>query len=76
MQLQKAERQEINARSGRFNHRIGSTIYRVSIYWGAPASESLEDKILRMMKMDLQNPEKRGIMTPLQTVRLPERSSL
>jgi hypothetical protein len=76
MQLQKAERQEINARSGRFEQRIGSTTYRVSIYWGTPNPEKAEDKILRLIKNDLTTSPKCATISTLQTVRLPERSSL
>jgi hypothetical protein len=59
-----------------FNKRIGSMTYRVSIHWGAPNSEKLEDKILRLIKNDLTNAANYAIINSPQMVRLPERSSL
>jgi hypothetical protein len=76
MQLQKAEREQINARSGRFSERIDSTLYRVSVYFPAEETETLEAKIVRMVKNDLTFPAKHAKLKSLQTVRLPERDSL
>ena len=76
MQLKKAEREEINARSSRFSERIGSTVYRVSVYFPEEETETLETKILRLVKNDLIFEPKRGIIGTLQTGRLPDGGSL
>jgi hypothetical protein len=76
MQLQKAERENINARSSRFSEKIGSTVYRVSVYFPEEETETLETKILRLIKNDLISEPKRGIMDTLQTGRLPDGGSL
>jgi hypothetical protein len=76
MQLEKAEREQINARSSRFSERIGSTVYRVSVYFPTEETEMLEAKILRLVKNDLNFETKRGIMDSLQTGRLPVGGSL
>jgi hypothetical protein len=55
--------------------RIGSTTYEVRSYFNPEAEESIEEKILRILKNDLTSGKNRGIMRMSQTVRLPERSS-
>jgi hypothetical protein len=75
MRLQKAEREKSDARAGRFSERIGSTLYRVSVYFPAGEAETLEEKILRLAKKDLQNRAGRGTMGSLQTGRPPDGGS-
>ena len=55
MQLKKAERE-----------KIGSTVYRVSVYFPEEETETLEEKILRLVKNDLIFSEKHG------TIRVPQ----
>jgi hypothetical protein len=76
MQLEKTEREQINARSGRFSERIGSTVYRVSVFFPTEETESLETKILRLIKNDLNYVSGRGKMDTLQTGWLPDGGSL
>ena len=76
MQLKKAERENYNAQSSRFSQRIGSTLYEVNVYFNEAATESLEDKIFRLISNEtLKNGGKYGSMEMLQTERLPERGS-
>ena len=56
--------------------RIGSTTFKVGIYFDEGAKERLEDKIQRMLRNDLQCPPKCATMKPLQAGWLPERGSL
>jgi hypothetical protein len=63
MQLEKAEREKNNAQSSRFTQRIGSTIFTVNIISKEGSPETLDDKMLRLMKSDLEfgeNRENRG----------------
>jgi hypothetical protein len=60
MQLQKAGREQINARSGRFCHRIGSTVFTVNIISKEGSKETLEDKVLRLIKRDLESGSNRA----------------
>jgi hypothetical protein len=55
--------------------RIGSTTYEVNSYFNPAAKETLEQKILRILKNDLTSGLNRGIINMSQTVGLPERSS-
>ena len=38
------------------NRRIGSTIYRVRVYGSETATETMEDKILRLIQSEAANP--------------------
>jgi hypothetical protein len=76
MQTQNAKREEINARSGRFTQRIGSTVYSVNICFNEGSKETLEDKMFRMMKSDLTSDRFYGNMMLPQADRLPERGSV
>lgn len=59
-----------------FIKRIGSTNYEVRVYFNQDAKETIDDKILRLMKTDLNlEPVNATIMMP-QTSRLPERGFL
>jgi hypothetical protein len=56
--------------------RIGSTIYEVNAYFNPEAKETVEEKLLRIIKNDLQFVSNRAIMKLSQTARLPERGSV
>ena len=86
MQTVENQRKKINARSGRFYQRIGSTLYSVNVHFKEESRETLEEKILRLIKRDLEfgpnrefskndlrNPEKSAIMNLPQADWLPER---
>jgi hypothetical protein len=53
MQTKKTEREETIARSGRFNKRIGSTIYEVEVSFNPEAREGITEKVGRMITNDL-----------------------
>ena len=55
--------------------RIGSTLYRVRAHFSENNKEALDDKILRLLKNDLNLTSNNAIMKSLQTGRLSERSS-
>jgi hypothetical protein len=55
MQTVKIEREQNNARSGRFSKRIGSTVYEVEVHFNQDAKETMNDKILRLVKDEAQN---------------------
>ena len=55
--------------------RIGSTVYYVKVYVKNCAAETVEDKILRLVKNDLNLAPSLAKMDTPQTGRLPERSS-
>ena len=88
MQTSITEREKSNARSGRFTQRIGSTVFDVHVRFDAAKAEPLEDKILRLIKRDLDSgtnrksegnglnyPENNAIMELPQADGLPERGS-
>ena len=56
--------------------RIGSTLYRVRAHFSETSKETLDDKILRLLKNDLNNADNHVKIELLQTGRLPEGSSL
>ena len=58
------------------HRRIGSTLYRVGIEFSPNARESLDEKILRLLKNDLRPLGGNVTMEPLQAGWLPERGSL
>ena len=64
------------ADTSRFTKRIGSTVYNVGVYFKQDAKETMEDKILRLIRNDSNYSQNNGIMESLQTERLPERSSV
>ena len=55
--------------------RIGSTIYEVNAYFNPEAKETVEEKLLRIIRNELTSGINRGIMNLSQTARLPERGS-
>ena len=65
-----------NANTSRFTKRIGSTVYEVGVYFNQDAKETMNEKILRLIKNDLNYPQKNDIIGMPQTGRLPERSSV
>ena len=64
------------ADTSRFTKRIGSTVYNVGIYFKQDATETMEDKILRLIKNEWNCSQKNGTIGLLQTERLLERSSV
>jgi hypothetical protein len=56
--------------------RIGSTVYVKKVYLKNDAGESMQDKIIRMVKHELNCSQKNDIIEVLRTERLPERSSV
>jgi len=61
---------------GVLHKKIGSTFYKVNIYYNNTNQESLENKILRLIKNDLNFSQKNATIESLQAGFLPERSSL
>jgi len=59
-----------------FQRRIGSTIYRVRLNFNPEAKETLDEKIVRLLKNDLQAAPENVKMEPLQAGWLSERGSL
>ena len=59
-----------------FRRRIGSTTFKVGIHFNEEARETINDKVLRMLKNDLQSLPNCATMKPLQAGWLPERGSL
>jgi len=59
----------------RMTKRIGSTIYEVHGYFNSTATETVEEKLLRIIKNDLTNRSNRATIKVPQTERLSERSS-
>ena len=55
--------------------RIGSTIYEVNAYFNPEAKETVEEKLLRIIRNDLTLRQNRAILNMSQTVLLPERGS-
>ena len=55
--------------------RIGSTTYRARVFWSPDAKETLDDKVLRLLKNELQSSPENATMKPLQAGWLSERSS-
>jgi hypothetical protein len=58
------------------HRQIGSTAYRVRLHFNTDAKETLDDKVLRLLKNDLCQSSSHVTMGLSQTSRLPERSSL
>jgi len=58
-----------------FRRRIGSTTFKVGIHFNEEARETINDKVLRMLKNDLQCPPGNATIKPLQAGWLLERGS-
>jgi len=81
MQTLKSSREEVNAQSSRFTKRIGSTMYTINVYLSSTSRETMQDKVLRLVRNECENPSREnsflknpqicGSIEPLQTVRLP-----
>ena len=56
--------------------RIGSTTYRVRLHFNPESRETLDDKVLRLLKNDLNLSPSHAKIDLSQTSRLPEGSSL
>ena len=54
--------------------RIGSTLYKVGIHFNPNAKEALNEKVLRLLKNDLQTAPEHAKMESLQADWLSERS--
>jgi hypothetical protein len=54
--------------------RIGSTTYQTRIFFNPEAKETLDDKVLRLLKNDLNRGAGHGMIGIPQTGRLSERS--
>ena len=61
---------------GVLHKKIGSTFYKVNIYFENTNHETLEEKVLRLIKNDLNFTQKNATMEKLQAGWLPERGSL
>ena len=59
----------------RFSKRIGSTVYKVRIYFSQDTNETINDKILRLAKNDLNFVPECDTINMLQTEQLSGRSS-
>jgi hypothetical protein len=55
--------------------KIGSTVYKVGIYFNPNAREALNDKVQRILKNELNFTPENVTMASLQASWLPERSS-
>ena len=59
------------------SRKIGNTLYRTNFYYSPTCTESFEDKILRLIRLEtLDICGERGIMNVPQTNRQPERSAI
>ena len=56
--------------------QIGSTTYRLGIYFNPNAKETLNEKVCRLLKNDLQSAQEDATIKPLQAGCLSERGSL
>ena len=57
------------------HRRIGSTTYRIGIYFNPNAKETLNEKVCRLLKNDLQSEPNDAKMEPLQAGCLSERGT-
>jgi hypothetical protein len=57
------------------HRRIGSTVYNVGIHFNPQARETLNDKVRRLLRNDLQSARGDATMETLQAGWLSERSS-
>ena len=75
MQTAKTQNQSVNEYTEpvTMQKRIGSTTYRIGIYFNPDAQETLEEKIKRMLKNDLQSTHGNATIGSLQAGWLPER---
>lgn len=64
-----------DANQSRFSRQIGSTTFLVNIHFNKANSETLHEKVLRLMKNELKLPPKCATIKSLQAGWLLERSS-
>jgi len=50
-----AQGKTAQAKPPMFTKQIGSTVYRVSVHFNDTSAETIEDKILRLMKSEVRN---------------------
>ena len=55
---------------------IGGTTYEVNCHFNPNAKETVQEKVLRLLKNDLTTAANRAIINMSQTARLPERSTV
>ena len=65
----------VHAESLNVQKRIGSTVYEIEVYVKTSTGETIEEKIMRLIRNDLNTAPSRGNLNMPQTGRLPERSS-
>jgi hypothetical protein len=65
----------IHAEPLNVQRRIGSTVYEIEVYVKTSAAETIEEKIMRLIRNDLHTTPSNVTMGMPQTGRLPERSS-
>jgi len=63
------------ADTSRFNKRIGSSLYKVFVYFSEDSKEAINDKIFRLAKNELNFDPKYATVKMLQTEQLSGRSS-
>ena len=67
---------EANSSCSYMTRRIGSTTYKVKVVFRDTGQETMEDKILRIIRNEsMEKEEKCGIMEPPQMSRQSERSA-
>ena len=68
----------VNAHAGPITvwERIGSTVYEVRVHFNPDAKETMSEKILRLIRNDLNFGQENVTMELPQISRLPERSSV
>ena len=73
-----AEKQDkkVSAEPLNLQNRIGSTIYEVRVYFNQDTKETMDEKILHIIKNGLNSMSDFGTMKKLQMGGLPERSSV
>ena len=54
MLMVESQRENNNTQPGLFHQRIGSTMYSVNVHFKTESQETLEGKILRLIKRDLE----------------------
>ena len=64
-----------HAEPAQLHKRIGSTVYEVRLHFNSDAKETMDDKILRLVRNDLNKPQRNAKMAIPQTGRLSERSA-
>ncbi|MCL1883476.1 MAG: transposon-encoded TnpW family protein [Defluviitaleaceae bacterium] len=74
--MNKPLKKPTNPESFALTRRIGSTTFKVNVYFNKEGREALEEKALRLMKNELKFSPKCATLNPLQAGWLPERGSL